>query len=398
MDRPFRLAYLVSHPIQYQAPFLRRIAAHPKIDLTVFFMSDMSVRGYHDPGFGIQVKWDVPLTEGYRHQFLPAVGGNDRISFWRPFVYGLRRHLADGEFDCLLLCGYAHQANLRAIKAARKLGIKVMMFGESHLKSHRRSKVKLWLKGLFLRRLFRWVDAFLAIGTLNREYYLHYGVPEHRIFWMPYSVDNEFFRSRAVEASQTREKLRQELGLEPDRPVILFASKFQARKRAGDLLEAYIRLSPDGFQEPHPYLLFIGDGEERASLEHRVRQRKWSSTRFLGFRNQTEMPRYYDLCDVFVLPSEYEPWGLVVNEVMNAGKAVIVTDHVGCGPDLVRDGENGYVIPVGDVDALADRLRRLMVNLGLVHRMGEESLHRISTWTYDTGVHALLQAMERCAS
>jgi glycosyltransferase involved in cell wall biosynthesis len=101
----------------------------------------------------------------------------------------------------------------------------------------------------------------LAIGSLNRDFYLHYGVPANRIFLMPYSVDNDFFQRRCELASQTRNQLRAELKLSPERPVILYASKMTPRKRARDLLEAYVRLSPDAKTEPKPYLLFIGDGE-----------------------------------------------------------------------------------------------------------------------------------------
>jgi len=190
------------------------------------------------------------------------------------------------------------------------------------------------LKEVALPALFRRIDGFLSIGTKNRQYYEHYGVPPERIFHMPYAVDNDFFQTLATSATSARENLRSALALKPDRRIILYASKFQNRKRLDVLFDAYRSFSPDGIAEPHPYLLLIGDGENRPALEDRVHHLGWSSIKFLGFKNQTELPAYYDLCDVFVLPSEFEPWGLVINEVMNAGKAVIVSDEVGAGPDL----------------------------------------------------------------
>lgn len=394
MPRLYRLAYLVSHPIQYQAPLLRKIAALPEADLTVFFMSDLSVRGYQDPGFGTVVQWDVPLLSGYRHSFLPCLGPKSRLSFWRPLVYGLRKTLRPGEFDALWVHGYAHYATLIAVVLAKRYGMKVFLRGESNLlKEKELSVAKRWIKKELLRRLFNTVDAFLAIGTLNRQFYVHYGVPEDKMFWMPYAVDNDFFRGKAVEAKQDRESLRRELGLDPERPVILYASKLQTRKRPGDLLEAYIRLSLDGLREPWPYLLYVGDGEERGHLEGRARALGWKSVRFLGFRNQSELPRYYDLCDVFVLPSEYEPWGLVVNEAMNAGKPVVVSDRMGCAPDLVRDGENGFVYPAGDVQALTGRLKRLISDPALARRMGERSRQIIDRWDFEADVQGLLAAV-----
>ena len=151
------------------------------------------------------------------------------------------------------------------------------------------------IKQTLLRYLVTRVDGFLAIGTLNSEFYRKQGVQPERIYPVPYAVDNAFFQAKAAEASISRQTLRQQLGLEAGRPVILYASKMTPRKRADDLLEAYRRLSPNGNVEPRPYLLFIGDGELSPALAARVRELGWHSVRFLGFKNQTELPAYYDL-------------------------------------------------------------------------------------------------------
>jgi glycosyltransferase involved in cell wall biosynthesis len=391
--RPYRVACLATHPIQYQAPLYRHLSRCRALDLTVFFLGDHSVREHYDAGFGARFNWDVPLLDGYRYEFLPCVGRRDALSFWQPFSYGLTSRLRAGDFEAVWVNGYAHQAALRAIAAARRSGLKVLMRGESHLTSHPRSRARGMTKDLVLRPLFRVIDAFLAIGALNRDYYVHYGADPHRIFMTPYSVDNDFFRSRAEQARPKREELRRELGLEPGRPVVLYASKIEERKRPDDLLEAFIRLSPDAGVEPHAYLLYVGDGERRTELERRVRALGWQSVRFLGFKNQTELPSYYDLCDALVLPSEFEPWGLVVNEVMNAAKAVIVSDRVGAGRDLVADGENGFVFSARDVAALTARLRQLVDDPNLMKRMGNASLALIATWNFGATERGLLDAL-----
>src|SRR5277367_1639261 len=106
-----RLAYLVSHPIQYQAPLLRRIAEEPDIDLTVFFGSDFSVRGYKDEGFGVGVKWDVPLLEGYRYEFLPVVRDTTNPGTLTPLNRGILSRLRGSKdaagFDALWVHGYS---------------------------------------------------------------------------------------------------------------------------------------------------------------------------------------------------------------------------------------------------------------------------------------------------
>jgi glycosyltransferase involved in cell wall biosynthesis len=394
MEGGYRVACLVSHPIQYQAPLFRYLAARPGIDLTVFFLSDHSLHGYLDSGFGVSVKWDVPLLDGYRHDFLPRVGSGSGLSFWRPWTFGLRARLRRGCFDALWVHGYAHRGCLAGIAAAKSLGMPALLRGESNLLSETDAALKLGVKRIAMPALLRTIDATLAIGRPNRDYYLHYGVEAGRIFPMPYAVDNEFFRAAAERARPNREALRAEFGLIPGRAVILFASKMQPHKRAADLLEAYALLSPDGVAEPAPYLVFAGDGEERANLERRARALKWDSIRFIGFRNQSELPALYDLSDVFVLPSEHEPWGLVVNEAMNAGKPVVVSDRVGAGPDLVEDGVNGFVYPARDLAALADRLRQMIENPERRAAMGTRALETVARFDFEADRDGLLAALD----
>jgi glycosyltransferase involved in cell wall biosynthesis len=394
MSKRFRVAYLVSHPIQYQAPLLRYLTEQADVELTVFFMSDFSLQNYHDPGFGAEVSWDIPLLEGYRSEVLPAMGDGHRVSALHPFHTGLARRLTRDRFDALWMHGYAHLTNLRAMAIAKMRGIPVLLRAESQAGSAQRTRGTRQIKEAGLRLLLRQASAFLAIGSRNRAYYERYGVPPQRIFSMPYAVDNAFFQARVAEARERREAFRASLNLTPGRPIILFASKFIARKRAGDLLEAYRRLSQEGTREPEPYLLFIGEGEERATLEAKARETGWSSIRFLGFKNQTELPAYFDLCDVFVLASEREPWGLIVNEVMNAGKPVIVSEGVGSADDLVRNGENGYIVPVGDITALTNALRRITADPALQQRMGDCSKEIIDRWSFYEDRIGLEQALE----
>jgi glycosyltransferase involved in cell wall biosynthesis len=397
MNAPYRVACLVSHPIQYQAPLFRHLATSPGIDLTVFFLSDLSIHSYRDSGFGVSVKWDVPLLDGYRHEFLPHLGSGSGLSFWRPWTFGLRARLRRGRFDALWVHGYAHRGCIAGIAAAKSLGIPVMLRGESNLLCETDDRLKLGLKRIAMPALLRTIDGLLAIGRLNREYYLHYGVEAGRIFPMPYAVDNEFFRTTAEQARPHRQRLRAELGLHPGRAVILFASKMQPHKRAGDLLEAYARMASGGATEPAACLVFAGDGQQRAQLERRALSLKPDSIHFIGFRNQSELPALYDLCDVFVLPSEHEPWGLVINEVMNAGKPVIVSDRVGAGPDLVEDGVNGFVFPARDVGALANRLQRMIESPEHRAAMGARAIEKVARFGFDADRDGLLSALDSIA-
>ena len=389
-----RLAYVVSHPIQYQAPLLRRIAREPDIDLTVLFGSDFSVRGYKDSGFGVEVAWDVPLLDGYRSQFLPRLRDSGNVSPLSPISRGILRrlHNPDGSpaFDALWVHGYASINALHAILAANALGIPVLLRAESWLADRQRSLSTLAAKHLFLQLLRPAIAATLPIGSRNRDYWAHYFGPDMPQFLMPYAVDNAYFAARA--AATDPNQLRAQLNLTPGRPIILFASKLQTRKHADHLLEAYARLcasSPTAV----PYLLIVGDGEERASLEARARELALEGVRFLGFRNQSELPGLFALADVFVLPSRHEPWGLIVNEAMAAGCAVIVSDEVGAHSDLVTDGVEGFVFPVGDIDALTSAIARAVSTPEQAQRMGQAATARVTSWDFEADVRGLRQAL-----
>ena len=394
-ERPLRLAYFVSHPIQYQAPLLRRITTEKDIHLKVFFSSDISVREYIDPGFGVPVKWDVPLLEGYRHEFLPVVWDSDQLGPWKPMNYGIRRILSKQRFDAIWIHGYSTLTNLQAVRAAKAMRVPVLLRAESNLSDRLRSARTLLAKRIFFAWLRKRISATLTIGDANTAYWRHYLGEDFPVFRCCYSVDNEFFQRECERAAESREEFRSSLGLDRHRPVILFASKLQTRKRCIDLVDAYLQLTQSTSPERLPYLLIVGDGEERAALECRARQAVPGDIRFLGFRNQTELPRFYDLCNVFVLASVDEPWGLVVNEVMNAGRPVIVSDQVGCQKDLVQHGVNGYVVKAGSTQALADALRAVFAREQTWQEMGAESLRIVRPYSFDENVAGIREALQR---
>ncbi len=409
--RRVRLAYVVSHPIQYQAPLLRRLALEPDIELTVLFGSDLSIRSYRDEGFGVEVAWDTPLLEGYRSRFLPALRDPGTVTAITPLSRSLLRALreADGRpaFDALWVHGYASLNSLRAILAARGLGVPVLLRAESWLGDRPRSASKRLVKAAFLHLLRSSIAATLPIGSHNAEYWRTYFGARVPQFPVPYAVDNTFFaeRTAAVRAGSERAgavreterhrlpALRAELGLTPGRPVILFASKLQTRKGAADLIEAYRRLCAMEEIAPTPYLVLVGDGEERTRLQRLCDEAGLHDVRFAGFRNQTELPRFFALTDLFVLPSRHEPWGLIVNEAMAAGCPVIVSSEVGAAADLVSDGVEGFVFPPGNLGALTTALARCFDGSTCLRCMGQRAAGRMAAWDFEADIRGLRAAL-----
>ena len=393
-----KLAYIVTHPIQYQAPLLRLVAASGDIDLKVFFLSDLSLHTHHEAAFGHSFKWDVNLTDGYAWEMLPrlGLGVSTPLRPWWP-VQGLRRRLAAGGFDAVWVHGWSHVGLRQAARAARSLGLPLLLRAETTPTTSRATGLKRWLRDRHLRALLDQAAGVLCIGSRNREFYQQFGVPAGKLFSMPYAVDNQVFQARSQAAAAGRETLRKKLGLEPGRPVILFAAKFIPVKAPGDLLAACQRLwrsTGTPAARPKPCLLLVGDGPLRTGLEAAAGALNGTDVRFLGFRNQTELPALYDLCDLFVLPSNFEPWGLVINEVMNAGKPVIATSCAGAAPDLVKPGFNGWIYPAGDIAALAECLAQAFGSADLP-AMGRRSLEIINTWDFQADLDGLRTAVHQ---
>jgi len=387
--RVFRLAIIATHPVQYQVPLYRRLARCSTIDLTVFFCSAAGAESYFDRGFGRQVQWDRPLRDGYRWEVLPNLSMSPDVSrFWGVVNPAVLTRLRGHRFDAVMLQGWSRLTHLLALAVGRAMGVPILMRAEASLLAAR-PRWKERLKKPILAALFKRVDAFLAIGRGAREFYRAYGVEEVRIFDTPYAVDNEFFLARAQELGPVRREIRAKRGLS-DAPVVLFCGKLGPVKAPGVLLDAFAMARP----EVKARLVFVGDGPLRAVLEERARSRGLRDVLFPGFRNQSELPEWYAAADLLVVPSESETWGLVINEAMCFGLPVIVSDRVGAGLDLVRDGENGFVFRKGDVGQLASCLATLLRDAELRQRMGRRSNEAIRRWSYEEDLAGVLACLE----
>jgi len=392
MAMRYRLAVVNSHPIQYFAPLYRRIAESPDIEIMVYYCSRQGLeKGFIDPGFGKEVVWDLPLLDGYPSKFLPNFGGDRGVrgflSLANPSIIP---ELWRGKYDAVLIHGHNFATNLLALCAAKLAGTRVFMRGDTHLLL-RRHWLKRIVRGPLMTMLYRLCDACLYIGTRNRDFYRAHWVPFHKLFFVPFTVDNDAFAKRADSTSLGCKMRRSALGLLPDMPVILFASKLVSQKRPRDLLYAAVELGRRGVPAA---LLFVGDGEERASLENEAKSRGLAHVVFAGFVNQSDLPTYYAISDVLVLPSGNETWGLVINEAMSCGVPVVTTREVGASVDLVRDGETGYSYDTGDINALADALAKIILNRELRRAMRENCVRRMATWSYAESVQGVRDALQ----
>src|ERR1051326_2771869 len=348
--RKIRLGFLNTHPIQYFAPLYAYLNQSDDLEVSAIYLSDYSVRGAQDHAFGRIVKWDVDLLSGYDARFVPGAStrGESR-GFFSAVVPAVWGEVRRSGLDALVVHGHSPAAQLVGIAAAKAAGVPVFMRGETHL-GLSRSSLKLRLRKLVMGTLYGRLNGMLAIGSANAAFYRAMGVPERRIFLTPYTVDNARFMQAVRLTREERAETRLTLGVADDRPIVLYSAKFDARKCPQDMLRAAAQLNAEGavFQ-----LAMIGSGALETELRSLAGSLGMNNVHFHGFVNQSTMPGIYGACDIFVLPSRDEPWGLAINEAMCAELPIVATAEIGCVPDLVKQGVNGYTFAAGDVGGLS---------------------------------------------
>jgi glycosyltransferase involved in cell wall biosynthesis len=375
----YRVALIASHVIQYNAPLYRLLEEVPDVDLEVLYCSRAGADEYRDEEMQTTVRWDLDLLSGHRHRFLRNFGRGE--GYARLINPSIVPRILFGRYDAAIFyTGWGSITSLLGIAACRLSNTKIMLFGDSSFPPPPQ-----FARDLFLRTLFRLTDAFLVSGVQNAAYYRHYGADPRRFFSLPYAIDNERFAAGSRFAPGEREAMRARFGVRGEQLLIVFSAKLIPRKDPMTLLRAVAAMRNDAA------VLFLGNGELREELE-RFAAEAGVAAHFAGFVNQTELPKHYAAGDVLVLPSTYEPRGLVVNEAMACGLPVITSDRVGAIGDLVQDGENAFVFPAGDADALAACLDR-MSDPALRARMAARSRELIAPWNHAHGVQGVLEAL-----
>ncbi|MFZ0639053.1 MAG: glycosyltransferase family 4 protein [Candidatus Acidiferrales bacterium] len=370
----------------------RRISQHPQVEALVAYCSLEGAESHVDPGFGVEVAWDVPLLDGYpwvklkNSSLRPAVG-----PFFGLINPGVWRLIRSHRFDAVVMfTGYNCLTFWIAAAVAKLSGIPIL-FGTdaTSLTPRDRKRWKVVVKKRLLPFIFRLATVVIVPSEAGRQFICTLGISESRITLTPFVVDNEWWQRRAAEVS--RSEVRQRWRIPDDARVILFCAKLQDWKRPQDALRAFVRA-----KVANSYLVFAGDGALREQLEAEANSARVAErVRFLGFVNQTSLPSLYRSADVFVLPSEYDPCPVVVCEAMLCGCPVVLSDQIRGRFDLVKNGETGFIYPCGDVDALAGVLSRALEDRDRLRSMGEAARERMSQWSPEMNMEATVEALEK---
>lgn len=388
MRVPYNLAILSTHPIQYHAPWFRGLAAHPDLRVHVYFCHKATPQEQANAGFGVEFDWDVDLLEGYPHTFLKneanppghgRFGGFDTPEF--------SRIIRSRKYDAVLVNGWNYKSAWQAIWAAWNAGVKVLARGDSHLNTERSALTRA-AKLMTYRRFIPRFDACLAVGDWSRKYFLHYGARSNRIFSVPHIVD---LPPVTGDETAIRHRFRKAADLDSNATIFIFCGKFIPKKRPMDFVKAVTRAAETGASIQG---VMVGDGPLRNFCELSA-QRERGPVKFAGFLNQSEIREAYVASDVLVLPSDgRETWGLVVNEAMSCGLPCIVSDRVGCGPDLVTPEQTGLIFPHGNVCALSASMVKMARNRMHLRQMGCAAQKRLQRYSLQAAVDGVVQALE----
>ena len=381
---PYKLVIVAPTCFYYQVSLFRQLANHPRIDLTVYFCSEEALHA-HDVQemYGVDQDWgdESELLDGYQHKFLRNSSPRPSYLIW---PYGLMnfsiwKEIRDNRPDVVVLMSWMNVTWWVAIAACLRYKVPFLYMTDANVQREMDGpRWKKWIKKLFLEKfVFKLATGFLCAGTANRMLYQFYGVPEEKLVPFAYSWGYESHLRVWDVLKLRRGELRNELAIPDEKNLVfLYCGRLSEEKNFLDLLKAY-----DQVNCPNKSLNIVGDGDLRESFQDYVIKHGVDSVQFRGFQSRNEIGKYYATADLLILPSKRDTWGIVVSEALCYALPVITSDQIGAARDLVRDGDNGFTYPSGDVAALASRLQQF-VDLTEEERrlMGLSSRRLIENW------------------
>jgi glycosyltransferase involved in cell wall biosynthesis len=380
-ERVYKLAFIAPACFYYQVPIFQDLARHKNIDLTVYFCSDEAINGRDiAQKFNTNARWgsEEELMTGYRHKTLKNYSPFPSYLRW-PYGLiniGIWNEIRKTKPDAVVLMSWTNPTWWLAIVACISFGIPFMFLTDTNVQRDLANPWwKKWIKKLILGRfLFRYAGGFLCSGQANKGLYHYYGVPETKLFDFAFSWELSDYIAVSADFKSQRQQLRKEFDIPEDAFVTVYCGRLSKEKGTIDLVEAHHRVP-----SPKKMLLIVGDGPERKSLEEFISVNNVESVRIDGFQPREEVPKYYAMGDLLVLPSIREATGAVVNEAMCFGLPIIVSDQVGFGEEFVKHGENGFIFPVGEINVLAEYIET-MINMPRkeLEAMQDESFRLIS--------------------
>ena len=378
--KKYKIALITNIPVPYRVPLFERLAK--KIDIFIYFMAASErKRG-----------WEPKVYQGFAYKILPdlAIGFQNKAtqeSFSFHTNPTLAFELLKRFYDVMIIGGLASLSNYIAFLVSKIKRKPVILWIGNTLQDEPSTLRKIAMP--LIKLLMKFSDAFVVYGTRSKEYVISFGTPQERVFTAINTGSVEFFKAESERLKGQKRIIKRELGIKNNK-VILYVGQFIERKGVKYLVEAFGKLKRE---EKGVGLVLVGDGPQREELIKRGHGIE--DIHFTKIIQPENLPAYYAIADVFILPSLYERFGIVVSEAMASGLPIIATEKVGASADLIRDGVNGYVVKDGDVDGLYAALRKILKDPQLSWWMGENSRRMIENeFNVDKTAQGFIEAIE----
>lgn len=373
-----RVAFICGNLARYNVNLLRAASAQPDVQITVLQMaSDERYR-----------QWRFS-TQGLDIRTLPGLKIPLYVRWAGPATYhinpALIRELREGNYDVLVTLSWAQGHSLMTLTAARLLRRPVVLYEASI--PHPTSTLKR-LSLPMIRRMIRQYTICIAGSSKCRDYLVWLGSRPEQVHLVRHPIDFEEFVQ--VLSPEAKRQFRLKLNLSPDVPTALFVGQFIPRKGVIELLEAWRAL----VTRTEAVLVLIGSGHLEPQIRRYIAQYGLERfVRLVPYLQRQELKTWYAAADFFVMPSQYDAFGAAAGEAMAAGLPVITTNMVGAEPDLIRDNESGIVIPVGNIEALEDALRRMLDDVRGRAQMGQRAQQLATGYATPVVVDEFLTAL-----
>ena len=381
--------YFAPHPVQYHVGIYRELAKLDNLDFKVIYEDNIGLKPTYVAEFKKEIKWDIDLTSGYPYEFMKNYSLNPHGGIFSRVNFGIFKKIFIDKPDVILFKTYTNFSDFLIMLLAKLTKTKIIFRGEATLRGNEGQTFKSKLKEKFLRWWLKQCNIIMYSCTGNKEYWKYYGVSEDKMLPIPCAVDNKFFQTERKKYLGKEKEIKKELGIDENDFVVLFSARFTNRKRPFDLINAVSKIDNKNIT-----ILFVGDGIERKNMEQEVKNKNIKAV-FVGFKNQSEISKYYSIADLDIVISAYDPSPKAMNEAMNFELPIIVTNIVGTAYDLVKDGKNGYIIKVGDIDTLVKKIDYLNKNREIAKQMGKKSLEIVNGWTFEKDAYYINEAVKR---
>jgi glycosyltransferase involved in cell wall biosynthesis len=379
---PIRVTVVSPEPTPYRSPLFDLVAERPELELTVIYAAH-TVAGR---------TWSVEPQ--HRSTFLRglALPGLARVLHHDyPVTPGILRALRESRPDVVVVSGWSTFAAQAAIAWCRRRRVPYLPLVESHDLGPRKGWRRA-VKGAVVPRVLRGAAGALALGTASRDSLVERGAPRERIHIFANTIDVPAWEKRQRELAQRRSELRAELGAAADDVLLLSVARLGPEKGLDTLVRGVAAA-----RDPKLLLVVAGDGPQRREIEA-LAQELGVRLRLTGDLPAEKIAKAYAAADLFALLSTRETWGVVVNEAAASRLPLVLSDRVGAAYDLLRDGENGFLVSAGDVDAAGEAFKRLAADAGLRVRASERSRELVRGWGYEPSVESFVVAVRDAAA